>query len=103
MSDTIPEFVNAEDEVDYLKCYLVSANEEIEQLQKDKDELAEVFYSVYSGINILMGVLGADGEISTRDSVSSDMMGILYDFDGGRFIQDKEQFLKTLNSIGEDK
>ena len=41
MSETIPEFANAEDEVDYLKGYLVSANEKIEQLEKENAELRE--------------------------------------------------------------
>lgn len=31
MSDIIPEFANAEDEVEYLKRYLAEANEELEQ------------------------------------------------------------------------
>lgn len=85
------------DEIRALKIKLKDAKKENAALKESNKVLVELFYSVYSGINILMGVLGADGEISTRDSVSSDMMDILYDFDGGRFIQDKEQFLKALD------
>ena len=42
---------------------------------------------IYHAVNAMLGELGAVGEITTRNSLVSDLMDVLHDYDGGVYQQ----------------
>jgi len=55
-----------------------------QQLDKYRDRLNEL----YNATNELMCQMGAKGEVSTRDDVSTKVMDVLHDIDGGVYQKD---------------
>lgn len=57
------------------------------QLEAERDRLREL----YHGVNRMMAILGAQGEINTRDAACSEVMSLLYDIDGGNYSPSPER------------
>ena len=45
--------------------------------------MREAFDSIYHATNLMLSELGAAGEISTRNTLVTDLMDALYDYDNG--------------------
>ena len=72
------------------KKLLENRIKELEVELKKEISKNKMFAKLYNRVNYMMGHLGANGEIDTRNKLSIDVMGILEDIDGGTFKEMEE-------------
>ena len=59
----------------------------------------EKINALYHAINVLMGEMGANGEVHTQMECSSKVMNALYDIDGGVYLPEKDLFTTNTLSV----